>query len=310
MAAMSGARKPKLIDRALVAGWRKPRAPESHKGDFGHVLVLAGSRGMTGAAVMAAQAAMRAGAGLTTVGTPVSQQPIVASHLAEAMTTALPETAEGSLSTAALQPLRLFLQERGIGRLVVGPGLSTHPRAVEAVLDVIETIDLPMVLDADALNALSSLDPKTLARLFERRKAASVLTPHPGEMGRLLKMGTTQVQADRLGAATALAQALRCVVVLKGRGTIVADPKAAFLNATGNPGLAKGGAGDVLAGLIAGLWAQRPGGAAGALEAACSAVYLHGLAADLAVEEIPEACLLPSDVLRFYPAAVKTLADK
>ena len=292
------------LTKELVRAWLKPRPSASHKGDFGHVLIVAGSRGMTGAAVLAAEACMRAGAGLVTLGTPESQQPVVAAHLKEAMTLPLMETAEGCLSPAALQRLRLFLQDRGIGRVALGPGLSVQPRTVEAVLDLVETVDLPLVIDADALNALSSLDRKGLEKHFRRRKAASILTPHPGEMARLMKTDTAAVQRDRRSAAEELASELRAVVVLKGEGTVVTDGRTTYVNPTGNPGLAKGGTGDVLTGFIAGLWGQRSGALPGALEAAALGVYLHGLSADLAAETTPPLCLMPTDVLRFFPKAV------
>lgn len=293
------------LTRERVSAWLRPRLPESHKGDYGHVLVVAGSKGMTGAAVLTAEACMKAGAGLVTLGVPESQQPIVAAHLKEAMTLPLMETAEGCLSPAALQSLRLYLQARGIGRVALGPGLSTQARTVEAVLDIVETVDLPLVIDADALNALASLDRKGLERHFRHRKLPTILTPHPGEMARLMKEDVQQIQRDRPRAAATLAAELKAVVLLKGHGTVVSDGRTTYLNATGNPGLAKGGSGDVLTGIIAGLWAQRSGTLAGALEAAALGAYLHGLSADMAVAEIPPMCLMPSDVLDALPEAVR-----
>jgi NAD(P)H-hydrate epimerase len=283
------------------------RAADSHKGKFGHLLVVAGSRGMSGAAGLAGWAALKAGAGLVTVASPASQQRIVAGLRPELLTAALTETAEGTLHPRAIDDIQAVVRDKKIDLLALGPGLSIHPRTIEAVLDILTETALPTILDADGLNALAAVDRKTVAALFKKRSAPSVLTPHPGEIARLLRTSSTRVQKMRQAAAFELAKELGVVVVLKGHRTIISDGRSAYVNPTGNPGLAKGGTGDVLTGILGGLWAQRPD-AGWALPASCLATYLHGLSADFAVERTTEHALLASDVIEALPQAFQKLA--
>jgi NAD(P)H-hydrate epimerase len=266
------------------ASFLPPRPGDCHKGDFGRLLIVAGSRGMSGAAVLAARAALRAGAGLVNACVPAEIQPIVASCVPEALTSVLGEGL-GSCSV-----------------LAVGPGLGTGPEAAKAVLEALR-LRVPAVVDADALNVLSSLPPGEAREIIRLRGAATVLTPHPGEAGRLLGSSADRVQAGRRGSAERIAEEFGCVCLLKGRGTIVCRGSEFYQNSTGNPGLAKGGSGDVLTGLIAGLWAQRP--ETGGFEAAALGACLHGLAADVAVRAKGERGLLAGDVIEALPAAFR-----
>ncbi|MBI3458464.1 MAG: NAD(P)H-hydrate dehydratase [Candidatus Rokubacteria bacterium] len=283
-----------------IAAILPPRPADAHKGHYGHLLVVAGSLGKTGAAVLAALGALRAGTGLVTCALPGTQQPIVAAHLAEAMTEALPETAAQTLSAKALD--RLLELGARMDAVAVGPGVGLEAETQGTVRELVLGVERPMVVDADALAACVG----HLPRLREAR-GPRLLTPHPGEAARLLGRRIAEVQADRIGSARALADASGAWVALKGAGTLVASPGGAqadvLLNPTGNPGMATGGMGDVLTGIAGGLLAQglRP-------EAALrAAVYLHGLAGDLAAADRGNAGLLASDVAHTVPAALRQL---
>jgi len=262
---------------------------------------------MSGAAILASRAALRAGAGLVTAAVPESQQPIVAAALPEALTLALAETAEGGLRAESLGRLLAAHKSRGFTALAIGPGLGARPDAAKAVIGALGSLLIPAVVDADALNVLA-LQPRDQVRaLLQRRGSPCVFTPHPGEAARLLRLKTRQIQEGRRLRAAQLAEAFGCVCVLKGSGTVVTDGKSFWINTTGNPGLAKGGAGDVLTGIIAGIWAQRlaAGGPEAALEAAALGTYLHGLAADGAVRTKTTLALLASDVIEALPDAIR-----
>jgi NAD(P)H-hydrate epimerase len=291
-----------LVEAQELKPLLAPRLREAHKGDFGHVLVAAGGRGKTGAAALTGQAALRSGAGLVTVATAESALASVAAHCAEIMTEPLPETEAGSVSARALEFDRFAGILKGKTVLAMGPGLSTHPDTVDFVRRVVHTFKLPMVLDADALNAVAGVP-----ELLNGRDRVLVVTPHPGEMARLVGKSTSDVQSRRVETARALARAQNLYVVLKGFRTLVAEPGGqVYVNPTGNPGMASGGMGDVLTGLIAGFLAQfsdRPPEAA-----ICAAVYLHGLAGDLAAAEVGEMPLVAGDVLRMFPAALRKVA--
>lgn len=291
--------------------WLPARRPDSHKGDFGHVLVVAGSRGMTGAAVLAARGALRAGAGLVTVAVPESQQPVVAGHLVEGMTLPLPESPAGIMRADAVAVLVAAHEKRGFTALAIGPGLGSSPDTGRAVLGVLSSLKVPAVLDADALNLLALHPRDAVKTLLAGRGAPAVFTPHPGEMARLLRRRVPEVSADRPEAARALVAELGGVCLLKGRRTVVASEDRLWTNPTGNAGLAKGGTGDLLTGLIAGLWAQRTAaskaGPDSGFEAACLGAYLHGYAADEAVRRWTDRCLLASDVEESLPAAFRKL---
>ncbi|MFQ6133130.1 MAG: NAD(P)H-hydrate dehydratase [Armatimonadota bacterium] len=251
-----------------------PRRPDAHKGDCGRVLVVAGSAGMSGAASLCGLGALRAGAGLVTVATPAGVNAILEVKLTEVMTAPLPETSDQAIGLAA-EPILMDMSEEA-EVLVIGPGVSQASQTQRVVRRLVESVDKPIVVDADGLNALAG----DLAAVTER-SAPAVLTPHPGELSRLVGKPINKIQADRLTAARELAEQVGAVVVLKGAATVVADPGGvAHVNPTGNEGMASGGTGDVLAGLIGGLAAQ----GAGVYEAAVAGVYLHGLAGDLAAQ--------------------------
>ncbi len=275
------------------------RARDAHKGSFGHVLIVAGSRGKTGAAHLAATAALRSGAGLSTVATPASCLPIVAALGAEYMTVDLPETAEGAVAAA------------GVGRVLqgsydviaAGPGLGTGVEQQAFIEGLVERCEVPLILDADALNVISGQP----GHLIARDGQTLIITPHPGEMARLLGTTVADVQSRRLGVARDFAVAHRLFVVLKGHRTLVATPDGrVFINRTGNPGMATGGSGDVLTGMIAAWLAQLRDA-----EAACKlAVYLHGAAGDLAEADEGEIAMTAGDILAHLGDAVLELTAR
>ena len=273
------------------------RKRTSHKGNYGHALMVAGARGYAGAAALAAEAATRSGAGLVSVVTPRGIRDLVAGAVLEAMVHEAPETEAGALSAEALPVLHGFYDR--VQAILLGPGLTRGPGVREVVLDLLRTSPVPLVLDADALNVLGQdLKPLTQAR------CPVVITPHPGEMAGLLGGTVDEVQADRLATANRAAALTRSVVVLKGAGTVVAQAgQATQINLTGNPGLATGGAGDVLAGLLAGLLAQglKP------YDAARAAVYVHGRAGDLAAWRHCQMALTAGDVVSELPFAFRDL---
>jgi len=288
--------EPEASDAAL---WWPRLAAEAHKGSAGHLLVLAGSPGKTGAACLTAAGALRSGAGLVTVGCPASLNPILESKLTEAMTWPLAETTEATLGLVSRDGLTSLLE--GKDALAVGPGLSTHPEVGELLAWLLERFDGPMVLDADGLNLLSQ--KPELARWAA---GPLVLTPHPGEMARLLGLSAAEIQADRVGAARRLAADWGQVIVLKGARSVIASPDGRVLiNPTGNPGLASGGSGDVLTGIIGALLAQgvKP------LEAAAAGVFVHGLAADLLAADLGGRGFLAGQVAEAVPRAVASLTD-
>ena len=273
-----------------------PRAAAANKGNFGHVLVVGGSLGRaggrSGAPAMAALGALRAGAGLVTAAVPAPALALVAAVAPELMTLPLKATAAGQIAAENLAAGILTALMAGKTVLAIGPGLGQGPETAKFTTGLLSATEIPAVIDADALNILAA-KPALLAKLAKGRTL--VLTPHPGEMARLAGVTVAEVQANRLEAARGFAQRLGVTLVLKGARTLIAHPDGRVaVNTTGNPGMAKGGSGDLLTGLIAGLLAQYPEDAARAVEAA---VYLHGLAADLAVREADEHTLLATDSL-------------
>jgi hydroxyethylthiazole kinase-like uncharacterized protein yjeF len=269
-----------------------PRPFESHKGNYGHLVVLAGSEGKTGAASLTAEGALRAGAGLVTVACPASLNDILEVKITEAMTLPLPE-APGlrAFGSKALEPLLEFMA--GKTALALGPGIGTHPETRELVRHLVRRLPQPMIIDADGINCLSQ-EPDCLAEAAGPR----ILTPHPGEMARFLKLTVQEVQSRRLESAREAAGRYGIYVVLKGAQTVVAAPDSRLsINSTGNPALASGGTGDVLTGLIGGYLAQHlvP------WDAARLAVYLHGLAADYLIQATGGRSLVAGDLLRVFP---------
>ncbi|HJZ73565.1 MAG TPA: NAD(P)H-hydrate dehydratase [Vicinamibacterales bacterium] len=281
-----------LLTRGAMRDLITPRTSDSHKGDYGRVLVVAGSRGKTGAAHLAAIGALRSGAGLVTVATPASCQPVIAAMAPEYMTEALLETDEG-LDVDEID--RLFEMARDV--IAIGPGLGQAKATREFIRQVVDRATMPLVVDADALNAFADAPD----RLTGREGRDIIITPHPGEMARLVGMSTHEVQASRLEVARNFATAHHLFVVLKGHRTLVATPdEKVFINPTGNPGMATGGTGDVLTGMIAAWLAQLLDA-----EAACKlAVYLHGLAGDLTESDEGEVAMTSADVAAHLGAAM------
>jgi NAD(P)H-hydrate epimerase len=274
---------------------RRPRA--THKGTYGHLLLVAGSLGKTGAAALAAAAAMRSGSGLVTVATPVSQQPVIASLVVEAMTEPLPETPARTLALKARDVIVELAAPRDA--VAIGPGIGLDEETQQLVRSLIQELRKPLVADADALTALAG-------HLEALRAAPSVrcLTPHPGEMARMLGTRVDDVQRDRIETAREFASRYRVYVVLKGARSVIGTPDGrVFVNPTGNPGMASGGTGDVLTGMLGAFLARgmEPGAA---LQ---SSVYLHGSAGDIAAERVGEEALIARDVVAAIPEAFKRL---
>jgi hydroxyethylthiazole kinase-like uncharacterized protein yjeF len=270
------------------------RPAASHKGTNGHVLIVAGSRGMTGAAYLCALGALKAGAGLVTVGAPESVRKIITSRLPEAMTLPLAETKEGYLSSKAIPSINQYVRQRTITTLAAGPGLSVHP-SVRAVIKSLLIKGLPLVLDADGLNNIKPAD---------LRAKPIVITPHPGELARFLGVSTRKVQSDRAGITRSTARRLQIVCVLKGHRTVISDGRRVCLNPTGNSAMATGGMGDVLTGIISAFLAQ----GLPLWDATCAGVYVHGLAGDLA--RVSDRGLLASEVANAIPKALKKIGIK
>ncbi len=269
------------------------RSPDGHKGDYGRVLVIAGSRGMSGAAVLCGSAALRGGAGLIRIAVPRDILPIVASGNPCYMTAPLPQDDDGRFCHAAMVDMRRLADENDV--IALGPGLGRSTDLDQLVADLLREIQKPMVVDADALNALSQ---NVVA--LKNHAGPVVITPHPGEFARLLGTTIAAVQCDRRDSAARFATENRVVVVLKGRGTILTDGRQMYENTTGNPAMATGGTGDVLTGLIAALVGQ----GLAPFAAAQLGVYAHGLAGDLARDQLGIS-LIASDLLDYLPPALR-----
>jgi NAD(P)H-hydrate epimerase len=287
-----------FVEAASLAPLIHDRKPDSHKGLYGRVLVIGGSRGKVGAPALSARAALRSGAGLVTIAPPVSCWQVAAGFTPEAMTEPLPETADGTVAEEALERVLGF----GATVIAVGPGLGRSPSTTAFVRRLVARSRVPLVLDADALNALAGH-----ADLLRSRIASDVIvTPHPGEMARLVGRTVADVQKSRLDVARSFATSHQVYVVLKGHRTVIATPGGdAFINSTGNPGMATAGTGDVLTGVIAAWLASgQP-----AREAAMLGVFLHGAAGDLAAARQGHIGLIAGDVIDHLGAAVRALAS-
>lgn len=287
-----------LSEPADVARHFPPRPRETHKGSYGHLLVVAGSVGKTGAAALAARAAMRAGAGLVTVATAASAQPVVAALLLEAMTEPVAETAARTIGLKARARLNDLATQRDA--VTLGPGLGLDEDTQALARDLVFECVRPMVVDADALTALSGhLDRLRVA------PAGRCLTPHPGEMARMLGTTVAEIQRDRIGAVRQFATAWQTPLVLKGATSVIGAPDGTvLLNPTGNPGMASGGTGDVLSGILGAFLARGLEGPA----ALVAAVYLHGLAGDVAAERVGHESLVAGDVIDALPEAFRRVA--
>ena len=275
-----------------------PRPAQAHKGDFGRVLIVAGAPGMTGAGVLAATAALRAGAGLLTLAAPEGLAKVLEMKCTEVMTRNLTETSEGTLAAAAAREVLELAGRMDV--VALGPGLSTHKETAQVVQQLVSGLRCPAVVDADGLNALAGH-----STALDNPEGPRIVTPHPGEMSRLMEHPVEEINLHRRRMAEAFAAAHRCVVVLKGAGTVVTDGELTYINQTGNPGMATAGSGDVLTGVIAGLVGQ----GLTALEASALGVYLHGAAGDLAAEAVGEVSLMAGDLLDYLPGAVQEYQD-
>jgi hydroxyethylthiazole kinase-like uncharacterized protein yjeF len=290
---------PWLSEPADFAWMFGPRASESNKGMYGHVLVIAGGRGKTGAAAMAGIAALRAGAGLVTVASAASAITAIASYAPEIMTEALAETDAGSIAMRAPDDPALSAITVMKDVIAIGPGMGNHPDTVQFIRRFVQESPAPMVVDADALNALAG------QRL--RFHAPRIFTPHPGEMSRLTGIAIAEIQKDRIGHARAFATEHGVCLVLKGNRSVIAFPDGrVWINPSGSPAMATGGTGDVLTGMIAGLLAQFQNQLETALLAA---VYLHGRAGELGAAGLGEKTLIATDLFEFLPEAMREIAD-
>jgi len=282
-----------LLDSQEVSGFLPARPEAGHKGTFGHLLLVAGSRGKSGAAALSASAALRAGVGLVTVATPVSQQTTLATKLTEVMTAPLDEV-DGELAESAFSQIVALWPDKKV--LAIGPGLGRSPATVAVVRKVVADCPLPLVIDADALFALAACTEV----LKLRPVGTTILTPHPGEMAHLLGISIGEVEADRIAMARRFAEAHGVILVLKGARTVIAAPDGGIMiNPTGHAGMATGGMGDLLTGIIASLLAQ----GAPPLAAAAAGVWLHGRSGDRLLSRFGDAGLLASDLLSEIPGA-------
>jgi ADP-dependent NAD(P)H-hydrate dehydratase len=281
------------MDVTTLPPW-PPRPLDSNKGTFGRVLIIAGSRGMSGAALLAGKACLRGGAGLVRVACPAETQPIIAAGESCLMTVPLPQDEEGHFAVAAGNGWRQFEEASDV--VALGPGLGRGASLDALVPEFVAQRQRPLVLDADGLNAMGGHEDR-----WAKGRAPVIITPHPGEFGRLLGRPTSAVQDNRRESAVAFAKDKGVIVLLKGHRTIITDGERVYVNATGNPGMATAGSGDILTGLLAALLAQ----GFAAFEAAQLGAHLHGRAGDLARDTIGEVSLIATDLLDFLPKAIR-----
>jgi hydroxyethylthiazole kinase-like uncharacterized protein yjeF len=273
------------------------RKPDTHKRDYGHILILAGSLGYTGAGILCAKACLRSGAGLVTLGIPQSLNCVFAKRVEELMLLPLPETKQKSLSLKALDKIKRFLKKTNC--LVIGPGLSQNKTTQGLTRKIIKSYEKPIVIDADGLNAI--VGHLGILKKISKRRLTAILTPHPGEMARLLNTTSARIQENRKDIAKSFAKKYNVVVILKGNKTIVTDGKTTYVNKTGNPGMATAGTGDVLSGIIGAFLGQ----GLDSFEAAKYATYIHGLAGDLAAREKSQMGLIATDIIEKISGAIK-----
>lgn len=289
-----------LTEHGEVKAAFPPRDPDAHKGTYGHVLVLAGSPGKTGAAALCSLGALRVGAGLVTLALPEGLNDLMEMKLTEVMTVGLPETEERTVAFQARDDLLNLMEGKRV--LALGPGLSIHPETVRLVVDLIRSAKIPLVIDADGVTALARQK-----EILSKASIPVILTPHPGELSRLLWVPKEEVVDKRIPIAQKVAATYNVHLVLKGARTTVAEPGGqVYVNPTGNPGMATGGVGDVLTGMIAGLVSQgvTPG------MAAVVGAYLHGLAGDLACQQLGPEAMIASDLLDKLPEAIRVIKER
>ena len=301
----------KPLSKAELREGLVEREPDDHKGVFGHVLIVAGSRGMSGAAILAARAALRSGAGLVSVAAPYGTALTVAGAVPEALTVSLPDNTAGTFRPEGVDRLKAYVRERRVTCAALGPGMTTHPDAARFLLHALSALPVPAVVDADGLNVLAAQEGPGAAQLLKTRPHPCVFTPHPLELARLLRCEKKDVEAQREKSVERLARDWGGVAVLKGRGTLVSTGLRTALNPTGTPALAKGGSGDVLTGLLAGLWARLLASGRGTgdlgFKAAALAAWLHGKAGELAEKDQTAWAATPGDVIERLPRAFASL---
>lgn len=285
-----------LVEEKDIKNILQPRSPDSHKGNYGHVLVLAGSIGKSGAAGLTALAALRSGCGLCTLALPETCQKAFELHPMEVMTVPLPETQSGALSLKAKDSILKLLE--GKSAVAIGPGLSTDPETVSLIGELLPSIDCPLILDADAINAFeNNID------WLDKLKSA-ILTPHPKEMARLTGLSTREIQNNRMHVTTEFARRHSILLLLKGAPSLIGTAEGSiYINPTGNPGMATGGSGDVLTGIIAGLAAQ----GISLQNAAIAGAFIHGHSGDLFSEKETQTNLIAGDLLRCLPDSLKQI---
>ncbi|RJQ41130.1 MAG: NAD(P)H-hydrate dehydratase [Nitrospiraceae bacterium] len=300
--------KAELLETRDISLLIPERQRYSHKGDYGHVLIIAGSRGKTGAAFMAAKACLRSGAGLVTIGIPESLLDVFQSRVTEEMTLSLPDKGDGTLSSKALEKILEFLSEKA-DVLAIGPGISVTDNTRKLIKELLLNSTTSTVMDADAINSLEGNK-----NILKKTKAPVILTPHAGEMAKLLKMGSRvqglkgsrEIEHDRINTAISFAKETGAYLVLKGAPTVIAEPEGrVFINPTGNSGMASAGTGDVLTGMLSGFLGQ----GLNPLDASILGVYMHGLAGDIAVKSKGEHSLIASDIIEALPEAFQYLQD-
>jgi len=292
--------KTKVTDVVMVSKLIPPRHSESNKGDYGRVFLISGSTGMTGSGCLAAEAALRTGAGLVYLGVPSALAPVYGAAIREPVIIPLEDGGTGYLSKTSIPGLLQNLKGKDV--IAVGPGLSMREGIAEVVAEIIKSSEVPLVLDADALNAISK-DTSILRHL----RTGAVITPHPGEMARLVGTSVSDIQSNRIGWAKEFSGRWNVITVLKGAKTVVAKPDGTvYINPTGNSGMATGGSGDVLTGVIAGLAAQ----GAKPEDAAVAGVYLHGLAGDMAAKKKGEYGLVAGDIVDELPGVIREMVGE
>ena len=278
-----------------------PRHEDTNKGTYGHLLILAGSPGKSGAATLASEGALRVGTGLVTVGVPSSLNPIMEQKTTEVMTEPLPETDLKTFGKLSVQRALELASEKRISALALGPGMSTTEEAGEFLFEIIKRTDKPMVIDADALTLISHYP-----EILKKAKVPIILTPHPGEMSRLTGLSIREIQGDRVGTALEFTRRYGVYLILKGARSVISTPGGQVsINTTGNPGMASGGTGDVLTGVVGGLLAQRLEPA----DACRLGAFVHGFAGDLVAEEIGEAGLTAGDLADALPEALSAIPE-
>src|SRR3989338_142390 len=289
--------KVNLIEEKDVIGLLPKRKPDSHKGTYGHLVVIAGSRGKGGAAALSSLSALRAGAGLVTLALPECLNVSFEAAIPEVMTLPLPDTDEGTINESAFDMLIEFLECKSA--VLIGPGITTNQSTSSLIKNLIKKISCPMLIDADGLNIATDE-----IKLLKKKKSPVIVTPHPGEMARLLNTTSKKVQGDRIGAGRRLATKYGIYVILKGARTIIATPDGdVYINPTGNPGMATAGTGDVLSGIIAGFLCQ----GFSAKDSSILGVYLHGMAGDISASNLSQTALIASDLIRALPEVIKRI---